>query len=164
MPRTCTICTHPNRAEIDAALLEGEPLRTIAARWSVSKSALIRHSEHIPPHLAKAHEAHEATEAGTLLERLRALNHETRAVLEDAKAGGNGELQLKALTRLEKQLELEGKLIGELQSGPIVNVTVSPEWLTLRAVVISALLPYPDAAQAVTRALSAPERHHERLS
>ena len=30
MPRTCTICTHAQRQEIDSALLSGDSLRDIA--------------------------------------------------------------------------------------------------------------------------------------
>jgi hypothetical protein len=49
MPRTCTICTHPEGAAIEQALDEAIPLRTIAAQWSVSKTALIRHkTDHLP--------------------------------------------------------------------------------------------------------------------
>ncbi len=159
MPRVCSVCTHERRADIDAALLNGEALRDIAGRVPVSKSALARHAaDHIPVQLAKAKDAEQISQADTLLERLIELNTETRAVLADAKLEGNGVLRLQAIARLEKQFELEGKLLGELQSGPVVNVTISPEWLTLRAVVIAALRPYPDAAQAVTRALTAGER------
>jgi len=49
MPRTCSLCTHPDRFEVEAALRAGTPLRTIAARWSVSKTALLRHSGYAPP-------------------------------------------------------------------------------------------------------------------
>jgi hypothetical protein len=45
MPRACSICTHPDRLAIETALGSGTPLRTIAARWSVSKTALLRHRE-----------------------------------------------------------------------------------------------------------------------
>jgi hypothetical protein len=49
MPRTCTICTHPKRTAIEQALGQAIPLRTIAAQWSVSKTALIRHkTDHLP--------------------------------------------------------------------------------------------------------------------
>lgn len=154
MPRTCTICSHEQRQEIDAALLAEAPYRHIAARFDTSTGALQRHREHIPPHLAKAHEAAEIVEADTLLQKLKEINRETREVLADAKLEGNGELRLKALTRLEKQLELEAKLIGELQQEGTINITVSPEWATLRAVVLQSLLPYPDAARAVGKALS----------
>src|SRR5262245_10337840 len=43
MPRPCTICTHSDRRAIDAALHGGLSLRTIAVRWSVSKTSLLRH-------------------------------------------------------------------------------------------------------------------------
>ncbi len=159
MPRVCSVCKHERRADIDAALLAEEPLRNIAQRYGTSATALHRHKDgHVSQRLAKAKDAEEITQADTLLERLIELNTETRAVLADAKLEGNGVLRLQAIARLEKQFELEGKLLGELQSGPVVNVTVSPEWLTLRAVVIAALHPYPDAAQAVSRALTAGER------
>jgi len=50
MPRRCSICEHPDRQAIHQALEAHEALRTIAARWSVSKTALLRHRE---THLAR---------------------------------------------------------------------------------------------------------------
>jgi hypothetical protein len=43
MPRVCSICTHMDRVAIETVLGSGTSLRTIAARWSVSKTALLRH-------------------------------------------------------------------------------------------------------------------------
>ncbi len=51
-------------------------------------------------------------------------------------------------------LKSQQNLAGELQQEGTVNVTLTPEWLGLRAVVIAALTPYPDAARAVGKALS----------
>lgn len=117
-----------------------------------------RHKDHLPGQLAKAHEAAEVVKADTLLDRLKELNAETRAILKETREGGNHDLALKAIARVEKQLELEAKLLGELQpEGMTINVYSTPEWLTLRAVVISALAPYPDAARAVAGALTAGE-------
>lgn len=57
MANVCTICMHKNVAEINTALIVSEPLRTIAVRWSVSKTALMTHKkEHLPEHLLKAAE------------------------------------------------------------------------------------------------------------
>jgi len=155
VPRTCTICTHPRRDAIDLALLAGESFRNIAERFGTSATALHRHKDHLPGQLAKAHEAAEVVKADTLLDRLKELNTETRAILKETRAGGNHDLALKAIARVEKQLELEAKLLGELQpEGMTIKVYSTPEWLTLRAVVIHALQPYPEAAQAVGRALS----------
>ena len=45
MPHACSICHHADRLAIEGALRAGTPLRTIAARWSVSKTALLRHRD-----------------------------------------------------------------------------------------------------------------------
>ncbi len=158
MPRTCTICTHSQRDAIDLALLAGESYRHIAARFDTRTASLQRHKDHLPGQLAKAHEAAEVVKADTLLDRLKELNTETREILRETREAGSHDLALKAIARVEKQLELEGKLLGELQpEGTTINVYSTPEWLTLRAVVISALTPYPNAARAVSRALTAGE-------
>ena len=41
--RRCMACTHPKRAAIDAELLQGVSLRTVAGRYGISSSALYRH-------------------------------------------------------------------------------------------------------------------------
>jgi len=43
MGKPCTVCAHPDRSAIDAALEGGRPLRRIAAAYGVSKTALHRH-------------------------------------------------------------------------------------------------------------------------
>ena len=45
MPRHCTICAHAERLAIEDALHQQMALRTIAHRWSVSKTSLLRHRE-----------------------------------------------------------------------------------------------------------------------
>ena len=68
MPRTCTICTHDKRPDIDQALVERRPFRTIADRFAVSKTALIRHhDDHLPASLMRAQKAAEAAQADALL-------------------------------------------------------------------------------------------------
>ena len=153
MPRVCTICSHEEREAINAALLSATPYRHIAARFGTSTGALQRHKDHIPQHLAKASEAAEVVQANGLLDRLQNLNRETMQILQEAREGEDNELALKAIARAEKQLELQAKLLGELNEGTTVNVLVAPEWLELRTLIIQAVTPYPEAAQAVGRAL-----------
>jgi hypothetical protein len=154
MPRRCTICAHPDRDAVDAALVANDTFRTIADQWSVSKTALIRHkADHLPVHLARAKHAEETTQADNLLGQLLSLNRETLAILQAARDGKDNELALKAIARAEKQIELQAKLLGELQEGPTVNVLVMPEWQQIRTVVIDALALYPQARVAVVEAL-----------
>jgi hypothetical protein len=63
------------------------------------------------------------------------------------------ELILKTSQRLEGQVELLGKLVGKLQEGPTVNLLILPEWLTMRAIIMTALAPFPQAKLAVAAAL-----------
>jgi hypothetical protein len=49
MPRACTICTHAQKTTIDRDLDEHTSYRTIAERYHISKSALLRHQEHRTP-------------------------------------------------------------------------------------------------------------------
>jgi hypothetical protein len=69
VPHTCSVCDHDDLSEINAALASNEPLRTIADRWSVSKTALIRHrNRHLPVSELKAKEAEEVNRADDLEE------------------------------------------------------------------------------------------------
>lgn len=157
MPRVCTICTHEKRGEIDAALLADEPYRHIAARFGTSTSALQRHREHLPKFLVKASEAQDAAQADTLLEQVRSLQSRALSILDRADEAGDLRTALSAIREARSNLELLAKLLGELQQEGTINVYSTPEWLTLRAVVIQALRPYPDAARAVSVALTAGE-------
>ena len=157
MPRVCTICTHESRADIDAALVAEEPYRHIATRYGTSTGALQRHREHLPSQLVKAREAEEVTQADTLLEQVRSLQTRALSILDRADQAGDLRTALSAIREARSNLELLGKLAGELQQEGTVNVTVSPEWLTLRATVIEALHPYPEAARAVAGALTTGE-------
>ena len=158
MPRTCTICTHESAPEIDRALLDGEAYRSIAKRYGASASAVLRHREHLPNQLVKAREAETVTQADTLLEQVNHLKTRALSILDTAENSGDLRTALSAIREARSTVELLAKLSGELQQEGTVNVTVSPEWLTLRAVVIAALTPYPDAARAVSKALTAGER------
>jgi hypothetical protein len=41
--RPCSVCRHPGRAEIEAALIRGAPLRAVAAAFAATPAALHRH-------------------------------------------------------------------------------------------------------------------------
>lgn len=93
-------------------------MRDIAGRFGTSRSALLRHKQtDIPKKLVKAKEAAEVVEAGTLFDRLREINQETKAILEQARTSGSLSVALAAINRVERQLELEARLLGQLHEG-----------------------------------------------
>jgi hypothetical protein len=144
MPRRCTVCDHPERNGIDQALVNVAPYRSVAKRFALSESAVYRHkTEHLPVHLLKAREVEEVSN----------LQAHALGILERAEKSGDLRTALAAISQARGNLELLGKLAGELDERPVVNLNVSPEWLELRAVIVGALEPHPAAHSAVLRAL-----------
>jgi hypothetical protein len=125
MPQTCTICRHGRRDEIDRALLDGETFRNIAKRTGTSTTALHRHkTQHIPKCLALAKETAEEIQAGTLFDRLRSVGRVTQEILREARGTRNHIVALQAIGRIERQLELEARLLGELDDSTKVAMGV----------------------------------------
>jgi hypothetical protein len=154
VPRRCTVCDHPERHDIDQALVTGAPYRSVAKRFELSESAVYRHKiDHLPAHLSKAREAEEAARADDLLDQVRNLQAHALDILESAEKAGDLRTALAAISQARGNLELLGKLAGQLDERRVINLNVSPEWLELRAIIVGALEPHPAAHGAVLRAL-----------
>ena len=158
MPRSCTICEHPGREAMDEALVGGASNRSLASLYDVSEAAVRRHkANHLPAKLVMAHAAEEVAQADTLLEQVRDLQARTLAILEAAEETKQHRTALSAIREARSNLELLAKLLGELDERPVVNLNISPEWLELRAVIVGALEPHPEALSAVVGALEGAE-------
>lgn len=114
---------HEKCKEIERSLLAGSPLRTIAVQWSVSKTALIRHKEHVSATLAKAAEKQEEARGDRLLKQLLDLQNRTLALLTEAEQNGDRRTRLGAIREARSNLELIGRFLGELRGGK-VNVNL----------------------------------------
>jgi hypothetical protein len=105
-------------------------------------------TEHLPAHLLKAREVEEAARADDLLDQVRSLQTHALDILEHAEKAGDLRTALAAISQARGNLELLGKLAGELDERPVVNLNVSSEWLELHAVIVGALEPPPSSAQS----------------
>ena len=161
MPRVCTICTHEEREAIDRAVVSGGSNRAIARRWGVSKDAVARHqAEHLPAAIVKAQEEVDVRNAIDIVKQLRTINGATLRILKRAHDAGDSDTALKAIDRVQKQIELQAKLLGDLEpDGVTVNVLVSPEWQQLRSLILQALDAHPAARLSVAAALLSAESH-----
>jgi hypothetical protein len=154
MPRECTVCVHPEKGDIDEALVGGASNRSLASLYDVSEASVRRHkANHLPAKLVMAQAAEEVAQADTLLEQVRDLQERALDILDKAEEAGELRTALGAIREARGNLELLAKLLGELSDQPQVNVLVSPEWLELRAVIVTALEPHPEARESVLRAL-----------
>lgn len=127
MPRTCTVCRHPEQARIDLELVAGTPQRVLAVRYGPSRAAVQRHkTEHLPLALVKATDAAQLAEADTLLDQVEDTRRRARAYEAFAAAAGDVRLALVALREGRATLELLARVTGQLnvppQELPVVTV------------------------------------------
>lgn len=157
MARTCTVCAHPRRAEIDQALAAGQTANTVlSSQFVVTEQALRRHkAQHLPAALVKAQAVQEVAQADDLLVQVRRLQGVTLSILRQAYDAQDLRTALQAVGQARQNLELVGRIVGELEAERVqVAVLVqSPDWLRLRGAILTALDPYPDARLAVVEAL-----------
>jgi hypothetical protein len=158
---TSSILRHPQRSAIERLLVNGETLRNIAERYSVSKASLHRHKHsHLAKRLARAEKAHEAViaeyveqeraSATDLLALVdRALTHAEEAI-EGAKAEGKWGQASTSIREFTRAVELLARLRGELTQGgstTVVNTTVnftnSPDWPRIRSLIFRILEGHP---------------------
>lgn len=92
-------------------------------------------------------------DADNLLGQVADLQGQAQGIKDKAEAAGDLKTALQGIRELVRIVALLAKLRGELDERPVVNVLLSPQWLEVRAVLLQALTPYPDARQAAARAL-----------
>ncbi|HEY8692237.1 MAG TPA: hypothetical protein VIR57_05785 [Chloroflexota bacterium] len=118
MPRTCSVCAHNQRAEIDRALIAGGSFRNIAEQFGTSATALFRHkAEHLPATLVAAQQAQEAAHGDDLLQQVRDLQQRTYGILASAEASGDGRTALLAVRECRGLLELLARILSSMQAG-----------------------------------------------
>lgn len=125
---------------------------------------MYRHtSEHISREVKQSQAAKKEMRGLDVVGQLKAINGVSLAILKQARKSDENDLALKAIDRIAKQLELQAKLLGDIDR-PQVNVYLSPEWLDIRRKLIAALAPFPDARVAVAAALAQMEDARARLN
>ncbi len=157
MPRTCTVCTHPERHEIESALVNrSASYRVIASQYSITQAAVGRHVSggHIAERLAKAREAEDAAKADELLMDVRRVQARTLIMLRDAERARDLRTALAAVREARNNIALLAEMRGQLDRRPVMNVLLaSPEWVRVRMAMMEALEPYDEARGAVASRL-----------
>jgi hypothetical protein len=144
MPQTCTICKHPQRLQIEQALLNRNTYRHIAKHFGTSTTALVRHRDHIVDTLARQTAERDTARNTTLLEDIRTgegraerLYQQAEEILRSALADQDRRTALQAVRaaidvmgEARGYLELRGELTQELgrdrNSGPVCVQIVCP--------------------------------------
>ena len=142
MPRTCTVCSHPDVSKINQALATHElPYRSIAKQYDVGPAAVYRHwAEHLPSTIAKAEDVKQKVDAGRILDVLNESFEDTNRDIEwldelqktPVRSAVNGTskpydsgaaaLKVRNKTAQKFQAELLLKASGELDSAAMMVV------------------------------------------
>ena len=162
----CTVCGHREHAAIDLGLARGVSLGALARRYRLGHDSIYRHSKnHLPPQLRAALLAGpdvdidldklRETESQSLLANLIAIRRRLFASLDTAEEHGDGNMISRVAGQLHHNLEITGKLLGDLGVGSttINNVLVMPAYVEMRVELVRALAPFPEARQAVAAVL-----------
>jgi len=121
MRRACLACSSPERAEIDKALVAGEPLRNIAKRVSISPAGLLRHKNHVAQAIVKASEKREEQLGGSLLD----VQRKAWELLDKAESAGDHRGAIVAMREVRECLESLGDMLARgdtLAQADVANV------------------------------------------
>jgi transposase len=165
-PRT-PLRDREDRGQIEYELASGKSVRAIAKKFNVHEGVLYRHKKLLPPQLKAAYlanflkpgadleklktEESEAFLQNIAQQRARLLMMQDKAIEDD-----NAQLVASLAGRILQSQEIVGKYLGELQqhsTKTVVNMMLTPEYLSLRTAIVKALAPYPEAKRAVAQAL-----------
>jgi hypothetical protein len=170
--RPCTVCEHDKRHQIEIGLTHQVPARVLALRFKLGKDAILRHAKnHLTPTQRAAIlnaqkpsqidlDALRVSESEGLLANARAQRAQLQQLAELASELGDVRAAVAAQQAITGNLTFIAKLLGQLVNVHDVrhtSILLSPDYLRLRAVLLQALRPYPEAARAVGSALHALE-------
>ena len=154
MPRTCTICRHPDAGKINLRLIAEEPLRSIEHDTGLAKSSLQRHREFcLPQDILQAQIANKISNSQAMTGQLQKRRKCAEALLQRAIEKRDSKLILAANAQLLKIDEITFKIGSAEKPGPSSRIIVTPEYLRLRNVLLKALQPHGQARIAVASAL-----------
>lgn len=164
----CSICKHKARHSIEVGLAHGIAHNALARRYGVSADAVGRHAaNHLSPAMRAAIltaqkptaidlEALQASEQEGLLHQLVHQRARLQQYVEMAVDFGDIKAAISAEGAITSNLALVGKLLGMIVQRHDVRSTsllISADYLAVRQAIVSALRPFPEAAQAVGAAL-----------
>ena len=165
----CRGCNHLERVRIERLLSAGASVKGTARKFELDYHALRRHwINHVSAEARAAYiagagvikdqlEEIVADESLALIDHYRIIRSALYKGFSAASELGDGNSLALLAGRLHENLRDCGRLTGELQHGPLLNVQnnllVSPDYTKAIARIVSAVAPFPEAREAVITAL-----------
>jgi len=167
--RACQGCNHLERVRIERFLAAGASIKGAARKFAIDYHSLRRHWRN---HVSAEAQAGYIVGAGATKDQLEEIVADESLGLIDhyrivrgglykgfsaASELGDGNSLALLAARLHENFRDCGRLTGELQRGPLLNiqnnVLVNPDYTRALARIVAAVAPYPEAREAVIAAL-----------
>lgn len=115
MSLTCTVCSHPERSELERRLVQGASQRAMATQFRLGRSAIRRHiaGGHVPVAIVVAEHEEREAHAIDLTSRVEQLWRRASSILE--REAGRPNIELQAIRELRACVELLAKLSGAIE-------------------------------------------------
>ena len=165
----CQGCNHLERMRIERLLAAGASIKGAARKFAIDYHALRRHwRNHVSAEARAAHiagagatkdhlEEIVADESLALIDHYRIVRGALYKGFGAASELGDGNSLALLAGRLHENFRDCGRLTGELQRGPLLNiqnnVLINPDYVRTIARIVSAVAPFPEARDAVIAAL-----------
>src|SRR5690349_318171 len=165
----CQGCSHLDRVRIERLLAAGASIKGTARKFEIDYHALRRHwTNHVSAEARASYvvgtgaskdqlEEIVADEALALIDHYRIVRGKLYKRFTAAAELGDGNSLALLAGRLHENFRDCGRLTGELQHGPLLNVQnnvlVNPDYTREIARIVTAVAPYPEARDAVITAL-----------
>jgi hypothetical protein len=165
----CQGCNHLERMRIERLLAAGASIKGAARKFEIDYHALRRHwINHVSAEARAAHiagagatkdqlEEIVADESLALIDHYRIVRSALYKGFGAASELGDGNSLALLAGRLHENLRDSGRLTGELQHGPLLNiqnnVLLNPDYTRAIAQIVSAVAGYPEARDAIIAAL-----------
>ena len=161
----CSVCSHPAHRTINNEILAGEStIADLSRTYGLSRQSLMRHRDkHIPAQVAEAVKRDQASgktpeqHEASLMDQVKDLHKKALGLMAAAYNQRDLRTALAGVGAATKLLELQGRLLGQVDSGAVtINVHQSVEFKMITVNIVQALEPYPEAKAAVLKALGSP--------
>jgi hypothetical protein len=165
----CQGCNHVERVRIERLLAAGASIKGAARKFAIDYHSLRRHwRNHVSAEAPSAYiagagatkdqlEEIVADESLSLLDHYRIVRGALYKGFTAASELADGNSLALLAGRLHENFRDCGRLTGELQRGPLLNiqnnVLVNPDYTRAIARIVAAVAPYPEAREAVIAAL-----------
>lgn len=158
MPSPCKLCSYHDRYQIERDIATGAlSTRNAAKLVGINYSSVQRHMKnHAKPMMQKVTEIAEKLELKETLNVVSALNESHERVIKlfnESIKDGDRRAALLAIEAETRQLSLIAKVTGQTNTrAPQVNFLINPTFVKLKNLMVTKLMPFPEARLALSEA------------